>query len=88
MELKCIVHIHSDMSSGTYSLPELTETAKNYGIDVLFLTDSLTQSIEYGLLPWRHILWAGHSRPSILTLGPKRYLAAIQRENDRQSDVL
>ena len=88
MELKCIVHIHSDMSSGTYSLPELTETARNYGIDVLFLTDSLTQSIEYGLPPWRHILWAGHSRPSILTLGPKRYLAAIQRENDRQSDVL
>ena len=88
LELKCIVHIHSDMSSGRYALPELTETAKKYGADVLFLTDGLTQSIQFGAPPLRQIFWASYSKPSIMTLGPKRYLAAIQQENDRQSEVL
>ena len=76
------------MSSGGYSLPELTEIAKQNDIDVLFLTDSLTQSIQYGALPLRHIFWAGYSKPSIMRLGPRRYLAAIRKENERQSDVL
>lgn len=88
-EYSCIVHVHSKMSSsGSYSLPELTEVARNYGVDAIFLTDNLTHNIQYGIAPLRHILWWGYSRDSVLTVGPEKYLDRIAAENRRQSDVL
>jgi len=74
--------------SGCYSLPELTEVARGYGVDVIFLTDNLTDTIQYGIPPLRHILWVNYSRMSIMGLGPQAYLERIEAENTRQSDVL
>ncbi|NCC49598.1 MAG: hypothetical protein EOM20_00135 [Spartobacteria bacterium] len=76
------------MSSGSYALPKLTEVAKGYGLDAVFLTDNITEYIQFGLPPLRNILWAGYSLPSIMTFGPENYLDAIQRENARQDDIL
>ncbi|MBU4286457.1 MAG: hypothetical protein KKD76_06060, partial [Verrucomicrobia bacterium] len=77
------------MSSGLYQLPELTQIAKAQGVDAIFLTDNLLESIEFGLPPFRHIFWASHQeKPSVLALGVKRCLAEVQRENERQGDVL
>lgn len=85
----CIVHVHSDMSSsGRHSLPELTDLAREYDVDVIFLTDGLTHTIQYGLPPLRNILWVNHSESSITTIGAERYLARIAEENKRQSGVL
>lgn len=85
----CVVHVHSEMSShGRYPLEELTDIARGYGVDVVFLTDNLTDTIQYGLPPLRHILWLNYSRRSVMTVGPRAYLDAIEAENARQSDVL
>lgn len=85
----CILHVHSKMShSGRYSLPELTETARGYGVDAIFLTDNLTDTIEYGIWPLRHVLWLNYTRNSVMTTGPEAYLDRIAAENRRQSDVL
>lgn len=75
-------------NSGRYSLPELTEVARGYGVDAIFLTDNLTDTIQHGIAPLRHILWVNHSRMSIMGLGPQAYLERIEAENTRQSDVL
>jgi len=81
--------VHSKISSyGRYSLSELTEVARGYGVDVIFLSDNLTDTIQYGIAPLRHILWFNYSRRSVTTLGPQAYLDQIESENRRQSEVL
>lgn len=86
---RSIMHVHTRMSSGHYQLPELTAVAKAKQVEAIFLSDTLLESIQYGLPPWRHIFWAGHQeKPSVLALGIERWLAEIQRENERQPDVL
>ncbi|MBN2301531.1 MAG: hypothetical protein JXN60_03340 [Lentisphaerae bacterium] len=84
----CIVHVHSEMSSGRYSLPKMTEIAQEYGIDVIFLTDNLTHKIQYGFLPFRHVFWVDHSEKAVLSDSAARYLDVIKKENERQSNVL
>src|SRR3989304_4590808 len=85
----CIFHVHSRISSpGGYSLSELTGVARRYGVDAIFLSDNLTDTIEYGLPPLRHVLWLNYSRPSVMTFGPRAYLDMVAAENRRQSDVL
>ena len=85
----CIVHAHSKLSGeGAYTLPELTEVAKKYDVDAIFLTDNLTYTLTYGLPPLRHIFWVNYSLGSILKVGAANYLRGIESENKRQSDVL
>lgn len=71
-----------------YALPELTGVATNYGINVVFLSDSMVEYIQYGLPPLHHAFWAGWNNRSVLRLGPNAYLAAVARENARQTNVL
>ncbi len=83
----CIMHVHTRMSSGNYQLPELTRIAREQGVDAIFLSDNLTESIEFGLPPLRHVFWAGHRENSVLTIGGKRFLAEVRRENERLSSA-
>ncbi|MBI2440293.1 MAG: hypothetical protein HYV35_02865 [Lentisphaerae bacterium] len=83
------MHVHTRMSSGQYSLPELTQIARTQEVDAIFLSDNLLTSIEFGLPPLRHIFYLRRRQaPSVLAFGAKRYLAEVQRENERQADVL
>lgn len=82
------MHVHSAMSSGMYTLPELTRIATNYGLDAIFLSDSLVESIQYGLPPLRHMFWFGRDNRSVMRDGPESFLEAVARENARQTDVL
>ena len=71
-----------------YSLPELTRIATNYGIDVVFLSDSMVESIQYGV-PWlRHVLWVNWNNRSVMRDGPETFLSLVARENARQANVL
>ncbi len=86
---RCAVHVHSKISnSGRYSLPEITDWANLYGLDVVFLTDNRTDTIQYGLAPLRNILWLSKTRSCVMKTGPQSYLEEIESENKRQSDVL
>jgi hypothetical protein len=76
------------MSSGAYTLPELTRVATNYGLDVIFLSDSLIANIQYGLPPLRHVVWADYDNRGVLREGAEAYLEAVARENARQANVL
>ncbi|MFH0880749.1 MAG: hypothetical protein V2A34_13620, partial [Lentisphaerota bacterium] len=84
----CIVHAHSDISSGKSSLQGLTSLARSNRIDAIFLTDNLTRQIQFGLPPLRNVFWAGWSLDSIMTRGVRNYLDAIGEENRRQTNVL
>lgn len=87
-QYRTVMHIQSDMSSGSYSLAELSDVAKGYELDAIFLTDNITEYIQFGFPPLRNILWAGYSLPSIMTYGPENYLARVKQENTRQTNIL
>lgn len=88
-QFSCIIHVHSKLSGeGTYTLPELTDVARSYKIDAIFLTDNLTYTLTYGLPPLRQIFWVNYSLGSVLKVGAAEYLKRIEAENKRQSEVL
>ena len=88
MQLPGVIHVHSTVSSGKYSIGELVVRAKNKGLEVLILTDHDQVVMEYGLFPFRNLIKKREERQSILTTGPENYLAEIERLNRQQQSVL
>jgi len=88
MQLPGVIHVHSTVSSGKYSIGELVFRAENKGLEVLILTDHDQVVMEYGLFPFRNLFRRREERPSILLNGPENYLAEIARLNREQQSVL
>ena len=55
-QFSSVMHVHSNFSSGKYSIEELVLKAKNNSIDVLCMTDHDLVVMEYGLFPLRNLL--------------------------------
>jgi len=51
--LPAIVHVHSDLSSGEFSLEELTDMAERQGLGAVLLTENYLNRVEYSLPPFR-----------------------------------
>lgn len=83
-----MLHVQTTVSSGKYNIERITELADGYGLDAVFLTDNLTQYIQFGVPPLRHMLWIGKSLPSIMTRGAAGYLQMVEHENRRQTNIL
>ncbi|MGB5745839.1 MAG: PHP domain-containing protein [Desulfobacterales bacterium] len=88
LQLPGVIHVHSTVSSGKYSIGELVVRAENKGLEVLILTDHDQVVMEYGLFPLRNLIKKREERQSILTTGPENYLAEIERLNRQQQSVL
>ena len=83
-----VVHVHTSMSTGEYSLDELIHLAKGYGIEAIILTDNHLLKFEYGLLPFRYLLRKKVEMPSVLQTGPERYLSAIEQARKHHPDMI
>jgi hypothetical protein len=88
VQLPGVIHVHSTVSSGHYSLGDLVEKARRKGIEVLIVTDHDLVAMEYGLFPLRSLIKKREERPSILASGPEKYLSEIRRLNQQQKDVV
>ena len=87
-QLRGVIHVHSDFSSGKYSISKLAAMAKKKQLEVLILTDHDLVAMEYGIYPFRNLVKKREERKSIIRTGPEKYLAAINRVNADQDDVL
>lgn len=87
-EVSCAIHVHSAVSSGAQSIPEVAKTARKEGVDVLVMTDLLAERYEYGLWPLRGVLKMTVKRRSFLEMGAAKYLQKIQEANDKVPEVL
>ena len=83
-----VIHVHTTFSSGSHSLDELVNMAKEKGINVLIPTDHDLVVMEYGLFPLRNLIKKRIERNSVIKMGPEKYLAAIKQINDTQDDVI
>ena len=88
MQLPGVIHVHSSVSSGSYSIGELVSRAENKGLKVLILTDNDQVVMEYGLFPLRNLINRREERRSVLLSGAENYLAEIEHVNRKQQSVL
>ena len=87
-EVSCAIHVHSAISSGAQSIPEIAKTARHEGVDVLIMTDLLAERYEYGLWPLRGLLKMTVKRHSVLEIGAVKYLEKIREANEKVPEVL
>jgi len=60
-----VVHVHSDLSSGAFSLDELSARADRDGIGALLLAENYLPHVEYGLPPFRALTRIVHDERGV-----------------------
>jgi hypothetical protein len=48
-----VLHVHSDLTTGSYPLEELARMAERQGIEAVLLAENYLLRVEYGLPPFR-----------------------------------
>jgi len=86
--LPAVLHLHSDLSTGDFSLEQLTAMAEKQGIGALLLTENYLLRVEYGLPPFRALTRAVRDERSVLDLGIDRYLARVAQARAANPRVL
>ena len=86
--LPSVLHLHSDLSTGDFSLERLTAMAEQQNIGALLLTENFLLRIEYGLPPFRALTRAIRSERSVLDLGIDRYLERVRQARAANPRVL
>lgn len=63
--LPAVVHLHSDLSTGQYTIEELAEMAERHGIGALLLSENYLNRVEYGLPPFRALTRVSQDSPAV-----------------------
>ncbi|HEV8584846.1 MAG TPA: hypothetical protein VGT02_07725 [Methylomirabilota bacterium] len=63
--LAAIVHVHTDLSTGQFSLDELTLMAERQGLGAVLLSENFLNRVEYGLPPFRALTRVSEESPSV-----------------------
>lgn len=87
-KVKCIIHIHTDISTGTRTLESYIKEAKEKGIGAIVLTDTDWQRYEYGIPPFRRLIKKVVQNESVMTFGIKKYLDHIEKMNEKYEDII
>ncbi|MBL7197444.1 MAG: hypothetical protein ISS47_05055 [Candidatus Omnitrophica bacterium] len=87
-KVKCIIHIHTDISSGRRALESYVKKAIEKGIDVIVVTDDDWRRWEYGLPPFRRLIKKVVQKKSVMTFGIEKYLNLIQDIDERYKDIV
>jgi hypothetical protein len=82
-----VVHVHSDLSTGDFTLEALVGLADRQGIGALLLTENYRLRVDYGLPPFRALTRVSRQERSI-GADPERYLARVAEVQKRMPHVL
>ena len=76
------VQVATNYGTGRYSVEELAQLAQDRGLKILVLGSQVLQKAEYGFRPLERLVGKSIERPSVLKLGPERYLKDLERADD------
>jgi len=82
-----VVHLHSDLSTGQYTLEELAEIAERNGVGALLLSENYLNRLDYGVPPFRALTRVSHDSPSVHER-LHDYLARVARARAARPGVL
>jgi hypothetical protein len=85
--MRGVLHVHSDLSTGDYSLEALVGLAEQQGIDALLLAENHVLQVSYGLPPFRALTRLTREERSV-GAAPERYLARVAEVSRRLPHVL
>lgn len=88
IKVRCVIHVHTTVSSGYLTAEDYSKLAKEKGLDAVIITDNALYRYEYGLWPLRRILKKVVEKGSILKFGPGHYLESIEKANKLYKDVI
>ncbi|PYM44312.1 MAG: hypothetical protein DME12_00600 [Candidatus Rokuibacteriota bacterium] len=86
--LPAVLHVHSTLSTGDFSLDELAALAEKNGVGALLLTENYLLRVEYGPPPFRALTRVVREERSILDGGVGRFLDAVAEARRRNPRVL
>src|SRR5207245_2125578 len=86
--LPAVLHVHSTLSTGDFSLDELAAQAEKAGVGALLLSENYLLRIEYGLPPFRALTRVAREARSILDGGAARFLDRVAEARARNPRVL
>jgi hypothetical protein len=75
--LPAALHVHSNLSTGDFSLDDLAKMAERQGIEALLITENYLLRIQYGLPPFRALTQVSYEERGVLGSGLHNYLASI-----------
>ncbi|MBI2217764.1 MAG: hypothetical protein HYU51_10735 [Candidatus Rokubacteria bacterium] len=82
------LHVHSDLTTGAFSLDELAEMAPREGVEAIFLAENYLLRVEYGLPPFRALMRVVRETRSVSDLGIARYLVRVAETGRRHPRVV
>jgi len=87
-KVKCVAHIHTNISSGTKSLESYVKEANEKGIGAMVVTDDDWRRWEFGIPLFRNWIKKVVSYKSVMTFGVEKYLSLIKELNERYKGVI
>ena len=86
--LPAVLHVHSDLSTGDFSLEQLAGMAERQGVGALLVAENYLLRVEYGLPPFRALTRAVHQERSVLDAGVDHFLARVEQARASNPRVL
>ncbi len=86
--LVAALHVHSTLSTGTLTLDQLAQRARDLGIDAIVLAENFALRYEYGLPPLRGVFKVSRTIPSVSARSADRFLQDIAAAQARHPDIL
>jgi hypothetical protein len=86
--LPAVLHVHSDLSTGDFSLEHLAGMAERQGVGALLVTENYLLRVEYGLPPFRALARVVHQERSVLDAGVDHFLARVAQARASNPRVL
>ncbi len=83
-----LIDLRSTFSDGSHTIEDLVRLARSRGFKVLFINDHDRIALSYGIPPFRKILRYKKEYPSIMTHGPDKFLAEIDRVSKKYPDTI
>ena len=86
--LRAAIHVHSTMSTGSFSLESLARRAEEQQLDVLILSENFTLRYDYGLQPLDGFLRYHVTFPSVMEYGVQRFLDEVRAVQHRHPKLI
>lgn len=86
--LVAAVHVHSTMSTGSWTLDEVVRQAESLSLDAVVLSENFALRYEYGLFPLRGAFRVLRQFPSIVEYGIKEFLQEVEEVQARHPKMV
>ncbi|GJL65088.1 MAG: hypothetical protein NPIRA05_00590 [Nitrospirales bacterium] len=86
--LVAALHVHSTMSTGSWTLEEVVRQAEALSLDAVVLTENFALRYEYGLFPLRGAFRVHTQFPSVIEYGIKDFLQEVEEVQTRHPKMV